>query len=221
MKNRLLVFALLMMASVTCQAQLFTFQADTIASVWQYIGERNDKKYDLKNGKLRLYGDIYALNEQGHPFTCACQTVPDSLFTFETKMTMMDVDNADEGGILLYRSPQAYVQCYMNNNRSDVRLRLRLQLYTQQVVLENLSIGLGHQDLWLRIAPGKDSPSYEFSYSFDGKQYQHVGNVDYRLLSNIVTQSDAKLQAGIYCFVGSGRYNAGYPYADFEYVDIQ
>ena len=220
MKNRLLLMVLLMVVTVAGRAQHFAFEAGALDPVWQHIGECNAQKYALKDGRLRIYGDVFQLHEEGHPFSCVCQPVPDSLFTFETKMTLMDSDSGDEAGLLLYRSPQVYVQCLLNNNRSELRLRLRLQLYSQHLVLENVPIGASHRQIWLRVAPKKGSSDYEFSYSSDGEAYHRLGTVERHLLSASVAGCSEALRAGVYCLAGSGKFNAGYPYADFDYIDI-
>ena len=35
------------------------------------------------------------------------------------------------------------------------------------------------------------------------------------------TGSDSAMLIGLYCFTGNSKFNAGYTYADFEYVDFQ
>lgn len=214
--NRLLIIIFLFVAAGV-SAQRYEFDKSLSEQEWQYIGTPDSTKYELCNGCLRLYGSVYDLSE-GRDFTFVGQALPDKDFTFETKLTMLDSFDGDEGGICLCRSREAYAACCISNYHGDHHLKLCLQLFSHKLTLYERSIGT-LRTLWLRVT--QCDGKYVFQYSPDNEKWQTVQSVEKRLLSPIVTGSDSALLAGPYCFTGNSKYNAGYTYADFDYAEYK
>ncbi len=198
------------------KAQMDTFDADVIQPFWQYLEQPAPKNYQQDEGRLKLVGDIYRFTEEG-THTCLTQPLRDGTFAFETKLTLMDADDGDEAGLLLYRSRDVHVQCCLNNFRGDHRVKLRLQVLSHKFLLLDRSIGT-KREIWLRASLADSGRKYDFSYSLDGKKYHWIESVETRLLSPEATGCTAPMQIGIYSFMGSVKYQAGYSYALFDYA---
>ncbi len=218
--KRTLLIMVLMLHVAAALAQRYAFDKAPLSSDWQFLGQPDTTKYELRDdGKLRLHGDIYDFFEN-KSVTFMGLPVADAPFTFETKLTLFDADNGDEAGVCLYRTPEVYVQCCLNHYRSDHRLKLRLHLFGHRLLLYDRSVKL-RRDLWLRISRTPDGNNYNFHYSFDGKKYHWLESVNVRLLSTTVADAESPLLLGLYAYTGSARYQAGYSYGDFEYVDFR
>ncbi len=216
--NRLLIILFLFLAT-GIRAQHYEFREAPSLQDWQHIGKPDSTKYAWCRGCLRLYGGVFDLNE-GKDFTFTGLPLPDSPFTYETKLTIIDTFDSDEAGICLYRSREAYVQCCVNDYRGDRRMKLRLQLVSHRLLLNDVSIGTV-RTVWIRVSLSKTGDKYNFHYSTDHQKWQWLQSVELRLLSPAATGSDSAMLIGLYCFTGNSKFNAGYTYADFEYVDFQ
>ncbi len=217
-KRHLLIFAL-WLSALAAMAQRYEFDEAQLSPQWQFLGQHDASKYELHEGRLRLYGDIFELHEDLHT-TFLGLPVADEAFTFETKLSLFDADNGDEAGVCLFRTKDAYVQCCLNAYRGDHRLRLRVQFFGHRMVLADRHVGT-QRDVWLRITRSEADSLYRFQYSFDGEKYQQLEAIQTAQLSPVVTGSDLPLLAGLYCFTGSGKYQMGYSFADFDYVDLR
>lgn len=216
--RRLLIVLFVAMA-LTAKAQRDDFDGETLNPSWQYLGQPDVSKYQLKDGRLRLIGDIYEVKDDG-PTSFLGLPVGDAPFTFETKLTLYDADSGDEAGICLYRSKNAYVQCCLNNYRGDHRLRVRLHFLSHRLLLADQSVGL-RREVWFRVSLSENEPQYEFSYSFDGKKFNQLESVEKMLLSPALIGSSNQMLIGLFSVMGSVKYQAGYSYADFYYTDLK
>lgn len=216
--RRLLILLLIAMA-LTAKAQRDDFDGETLNLSWQYLGQPDASKYQLSDGRLRLIGDIYEMTDDG-PKSFVGLPVGDAPFAFETKLTLFDADSGDEAGVCLYRSKNAYVQCCLNNYRGDHRLKVRLNFLSHHLVLADHSVGV-RREVWFRVSLDDSGAKYDFSYSFDGEKYHSLESVEKPLLSPEIVGSDNQMLIGVFSFMGSVKYQAGYSYADFYYADLK
>ncbi|MBR1933275.1 MAG: hypothetical protein IJ841_06275 [Prevotella sp.] len=216
---RQLLLCLLLLLATTAGAWRDDFDGPGLSPLWQHIDSVDATKYRLQGSQLRLYGSIFQLFEQS-PTTFIGQPLDGTATTFETRLTLFDAESGDEAGISLLRSRQCYVQCCLNNFKGDHRLKLRLHLYGRSLLLKDQSVGL-KREVWLRAQLSSKGRHYNFHYSFDGQKYHWLESVEVQLLSPCVAQSDGPLLAGLYAFMGSAKYQAGYSYACFDYAELR
>ena len=219
MRKTLYILLLTICMHLSLQAQQhYTFHDGTgLGSEWRHIGEPNRAKYRIVDNKLRLYGDIYELKD-GRSFTFAGLPLGDKPFEVATKLSLTDAENGDEAGLCLYRSADAFVQCCLNSQDGQRRLKLRLGLLSHRLLLADRPMGMT-SELYLRIS--FDGRKYAFHYSADGQQYHPIETVEHRLLDKEIAGYGDELLVGMYCHSGTTKYNAGYTFGEFGFFDYK
>lgn len=197
--------------------QHITFDRGKIGPEWQFVGQKDNTKYCLVDGKLRLIGSVTELFEEGESATYMGLPVPDSLFQADTRLTLLDTENGNEGGLCVYQSPRGYVQCCLNNYQGLRRLKVRLQLLSHRLLLVDKPVGM-LREVWLRVRG--DARKLKFYYSVDGETYQWLEDVERRLLQPDIVGGDGSLLAGLFAFNGNTKYAMGYVYADFDFFNL-
>ena len=217
MMKRFLFFVMMALWGVCAQAQRhYTFESRQLGPEWQYVGEPDASKYCFAEGNLRLKGSIFELKEE-RPATFVGLPCTKDTLQVNTKLTLFDTESGDEAGLCVFRSRRGYVQCCLNNYQGGHRLKLRLQLLSHRLLLVDRSVG-NMTEVWLRVK--SDGSKLKFFYSADGQRYQWLENVERRLLDSDVV-GGGQLLVGMYAYMGSTKYNAGYTFGDFSFFDLQ
>jgi len=193
----------------------YTFEDQVLGSEWQHVGKPDSTMYCFAEGRLRLKGSIYELHEDG-PSTFMGLKRNASHFVAETRLSLFDTENGDEAGLCLFRSREGYVQCCLNNFQGSRRLKLRLQLYSHRLMIVDRPVG-SMSEVWLRVT--SDGEFLRFTYSTDGKRYQKMDDVEWKLLSPQLVGGEDHFLIGLFSFMGSTKYNAGTTFGDFDYFD--
>ena len=184
---------------------------------WVHLQTPDTACYLVHDGRLRLTGGIYQLNDNKTPtFVGLRQESP--AFSFDTKMTFYDLADGDEAGICVYQMHEGYVQACLSNSRGVMHMKLRLNLKNVNVSLYDSEMA-EYPQLWLRMT--SDSKNYQFYYSTDGSRYQKMGQIDCSLMSTETVGGFTGVTLGLYAFNGSTRYQSGYSFADFEYAQYE
>jgi alpha-N-arabinofuranosidase len=182
---------------------------------WVYIQNPDSAMYLLHNGQLRLHGSRHSLAENKRP-TFAGVRQESATFVMDTKITAHDLADGDEAGLCVYQMHNGNVQCCLGNYHDILRVRVRLNLKGLKPLLVDKNIP-NTDNLWLRVE--SDSKDYIFYYSTDGKKFLRLESVDCSLLSTETVGGFTGAMLGIYCFQGNNKFQAGRPYADFDYVE--
>ena len=182
---------------------------------WVYIQNPDSAMYLLHNGQMRLRGSRYSLVENIQPTFLGLRQESAS-FVMDTKINTYELADGDEAGICVYQMHNGNVQCCLNNYRDIYRLKVRLNLKGLKPLLVDKNI-THPSDLWLRVT--SDSNTYSFYYSTDGEKYHLLESVDCTLLSTETVGGFTGAMLGIYCYQGYTKFQAGRPYADFDYVE--
>lgn len=219
MKLQRFLFCLVLLAlcSMIYAQRHYTFESGSLGSEWQYIGKPDASKYAFVNGKLRLKGSVHELFEE-KPATFVGIPQTSEMFDVVTRLTIFDAESGDEAGLCVFRSPKGYVQCCLSNFQGSRRLKLRLQLLSHQLVLVDRHMGT-LAEVWLRVK--SDGQVLKFFYSSDGEKYHTIENVECRLLEPDIVGGGEQNLIGMYAFMASTKYNAGYTFADFDFFDYE
>ncbi len=180
---------------------------------WVFMQNPDSTYYKMRNGKLRLIGSTYDL-KANHTPTFIGRRQESAKFTFDTKMSFYDFGPNDEAGICVYQIQDGFVQACMQNSGNNHFVTLRLNLKNVNVQLASKKVSA--LQLWLRVS--SDSKNYQFYYSTDGSNYQHLGDVDCSLLSTETAGGFTGVTLGLYAYNGNLRYYSGHALADFDYV---
>ena len=195
----------------------YTFEQGGLGPEWRYVGQADASKYSIVDGRLRLRGSIYELHE-GKGGTFVGQELRADSFTVETKMTLIDTESGDEGGLCVYHSPRGYVQCCLSNYQGSRRLKVRLRLLSHELVLADQPAGM-MREVWLRLTAS--GQKLTFYYSTDGVRYHSLEEVERQLLSPTLTGASGPGLVGMYAFMGSTKYQSGLTFADFDFFDYE
>ncbi|MCR5679460.1 MAG: glycoside hydrolase family 43 protein [Prevotella sp.] len=182
---------------------------------WVYIQNPDSAMYLVHNGQMRLHGSRFSLVENKRP-TFVGLRQESATFVMDTKITAHDLADGDEAGLCVYQMHNGNVQCFLANYRDILRLRVRLNLKGLKPLLVDKNVP-NTDDLWLRVE--SDSKNYSFYYSTDGEKYLWLESIDCSLLSTETVGGFTGAMLGIYCFQGNNKYQAGRPFADFDYVE--
>ncbi len=197
------------------QAKRYEFN-QPLGSEWEYINAPQTGRYNIGEGRLRLYGATEDLDANGCPTFVGLR--PDSAgFSMTTKLFLFDTLDGDEAGLAVYQAPQGYVQCCLNNYRGTHRLKLRLTLRNVRTVLVDKPMGIVN-NVWLRMED--DGQNYTFHYSTDGQRYHLLESVDKSLLRPVVVGGGTGIVAGLYAYQGTTKLQAGPSYADFDFLEV-
>ena len=196
----------------------YDFDESQLSAEWQFLGKPDMSKYVLRDGKLRLYGDIFEVKEH-ETTTFLALPQRDRQFVAETRIVTFDDDNGDEAGLCLFRSDSCFAQLLLGNYRNEHRLRLRFQLKSHNWIMAERHMTRRVDEIWLRIAC--DGQFYRFFFSTNGKDFEQLDAIECSLMSPLIAGSEAPALIGPYAFTGTTKYQMGYAYADFDYFDYQ
>lgn len=196
----------------------YEFDGDSLSAAWQHVRQPDHSKYVVRDGRLRLYGDIFELKE-ARSSTFAGLRQAEDCFTAETHMVFYDGENGDEAGLCVYRSDSCYVQLGLSDYRGEHRLTLHFQLKSHRWVVAEKTVSGLVDDAWMRVVC--DGRDYRFYYSLDGQKFLWLETVECSLMSPLLAgTSDAPL-VGLFAFTQNNKYQAGYCMADFAYFDYR
>lgn len=156
------------------------FNGKSLGRVWQWNHNPDDKKWGLKNGRLRLQSMpaeqlMWARN------TLTQRVIgPRSIVTVELFTTgMKDGDVAGLGNVNV---PCSWIGVVKDGKTATLRC-------FEQAVNDTVEVGGGAVDsgkLWLRMVGDYDKNSAHYEYSLDGVQYHQLGRempLSYQLIS--------------------------------------
>lgn len=184
---------------------------------WIHIQNPDESKYLWGDGRLRMMGSPNQLWHNEQPsFWGIRQEHP--TFTLTTKISQFDSESGDEAGLAVYQSHDGNVQLFLNNFQGDMRVKLRFQLKSLNVQKVERQIKMTN-GLWLRVA--SDGHKYSFYYSVNGQKFHLLDSFDCSLLSSETIGGFTGAVLGLYVYMGSGRHQSGYSFADFDYFDYE
>ena len=217
LKRMLLVCCAWLFFTCLSAQRHYTFESCQLGPEWRYVGQPDLSKYVFADGKLQLKGSVFELHEE-NPSTFVGLEQTTEKFVAETKLTLFDAETGDEAGLCVFKSREGYIQCCLNNYQESRRLKVRLQLLSHRLLLVDRHVGM-LSEVWLRVS--SDGSKLKFCYSTDGKEFKRLEEVDLRLLKSDLVGGEDPALVGMYAFMGSTKYQAGYTYGDFDYFDFQ
>ena len=188
-----------------------------IGPEWLYIQNPDTAAYEVRNGRMRLYGAAEEMNKNRRPTFMGLRQEA-AAFTLDTKISASELAENGEAGICVYQSNEGYVQCCLGNTHGEKRVKLRLFLKGVRALLFESPIeGDTTRGLWLRVS--STGHRYEFYYSTDGVEYRKMESVHCSLLSTETVGGFTGVILGIYAYAGNADRQTGRAYADFDYVE--
>ena len=190
---------------------------DKLGPEWIYIQNPDSTHYRLVGGKLRLVTSNSSLTDNDRP-TFIGRRQESENFILDTKVTLTDVQPGDEGGLTVYQINDGHVDFYLQNYKNDIRVKMRSTIKGLRCVLAEKSIGK-RRTVWLRVA--SNGRVYKFTYSFDGKRYHWLDQLDCALLSTEVVGGFTGVVLGMYAWRGGAQFNRGQSWMDFDYFNYK
>ena len=185
-----------------------------IGPEWIYIQNPDESKYEIKNGKLRLYASASSLTENIQP-TFIGRRQESAMFSIGTSLSLSKSISNDEAGLTVYQTNDGHYDISVSNvyGRQVVKYRLQVKGLVYEDYVSNAEISKA-KNIYLRVRG--DEKYYHMEYSTDGKLYHEIKTADTCLLSSEVVGGFTGVVLGLYC---TGKNQSGY--ADFEYFDYK
>ena len=154
-----------------------TFNGKTLGRVWQWNHNPDDRKWRLKNGRLRLQSMpaeqlMWARNTLTQRVIGPVSVATVDLYT----KGMKDGDVAGLGNINV---PCSWIGIVKDGQQTILRC-------FEQATNDTIDTSVTTDKLWLRIVGNYDHDSAHYEYSLDGERYQQIGRempLSYQLIS--------------------------------------
>ena len=154
-----------------------TFNGKTLGRVWQWNHNPDDRKWRLKNGRLRLQSMpaeqlMWARNTLTQRVIGPVSVATVELYT----KGMKDGDVAGLGNINV---PCSWIGIVKDGQQTILRC-------FEQATNDTIDTSVTKDKLWLRIVGNYDHDSAHYEYSLDGEHYQQIGRempLSYQLIS--------------------------------------
>ena len=154
-----------------------TFNGKTLGRVWQWNHNPDDRKWRLKNGRLRLQSMpaeqlMWARNTLTQRVIGPVSVATVELYT----KGMKDGDVAGLGNINV---PCSWIGIVKDGQQTILRC-------FEQTTNDTIDTSVTTDKLWLRIVGNYDHDSAHYEYSLDGEHYQQIGRempLSYQLIS--------------------------------------
>ena len=154
-----------------------TFNGKTLGRVWQWNHNPDDRKWRLKNGRLRLQSMpaeqlMWARNTLTQRVIGPVSVATVELYT----KGMKDGDVAGLGNINV---PCSWIGIVKDGQQTILRC-------FEQATNDTIDTSVTTDKLWLRIVGSYDHDSAHHEYSLDGEHYQQIGRempLSYQLIS--------------------------------------
>ena len=184
---------------------------------WLHIQEPDTEAYELKDGRLRLFGSILSMKENKQPTFVGLRQESANICV-DTKVTLLDGENGDQAGLCVYQINDGFAQMNLQNRRGSHYVRLCLQLKDNLFTMAEQSVPATAQ-VWMQLK--SDGEKYYFSYSTDGKSYEQLGAIECLLLSTEVAGGFTGVIVGMHSHMASSKFQTGRSFADFDFFDYQ
>ena len=153
------------------------FNGKTLGRVWQWNHNPDDRKWRLKNGRLRLQSMpaeqlMWARNTLTQRVIGPVSVATVELYT----KGMKDGDVAGLGNINV---PCSWIGIVKDDQQTILRC-------FEQATNDTIDTSVTTDKLWLRIVGNYDHDSAHYEYSLDGEHYQQIGRempLSYQLIS--------------------------------------
>ena len=153
------------------------FNGKTLGRVWQWNHNPDDRKWRLKNGRLRLQSMpaeqlMWARNTLTQRVIGPVSVATVELYT----KGMKDGDVAGLGNINV---PCSWIGIVKDGQQTILRC-------FEQATNDTIDTSVTTDKLWLRIVGNYDHDSANYEYSLDGERYQQIGRempLSYQLIS--------------------------------------
>ena len=154
-----------------------TFNGKTLGRVWQWNHNPDDRKWRLKNGRLRLQSMpaeqlMWARNTLTQRVIGPVSVATVELYT----KGMKDGDVAGLGNINV---PCSWIGIVKDGQQTILRC-------FEQATNDTIDTSVTTDKLWLRIVGNYDHDSAHYEYSLDGEHYRQIGRempLSYQLIS--------------------------------------
>ena len=173
---------------------------------WSYLRNPDLSKYEIADGKLRIYGTAAGTDEAAvsPSFICRRQTEHD--FTAET---CLNLANADKAGMSIYMDHNGHYDISLTKKGGRTVIET---IYRLGTITHKEEIPFKGNKVWLRLTG--NPMQYQMWYSTDGKNFKSAGTGDTRYLSSETYGNFTGIMLGLWAQSASGK-----GYADFDYFE--
>ena len=173
---------------------------------WSYLRNPDLSKYQIADGRLRIYGTAAGTDEAAVSPSFVCYRQTEHNFTAETCLKLA---NADKAGMSIYMDHNGHydISLTKKGGRTVIETVYRLGTITHKE-----EIPFKGNKVWLRLTG--DPLQYQMWYSADGKNFKSAGTGDTRYLSSETYGNFTGIMLGLWAQSASGK-----GYADFDYFE--
>lgn len=184
---------------------------------WSWLRNPDTSRYQVTDGRLRMYGNGYGLDEtSGSPAFVGFRQ-QDIDFTAETQVRLHKAHSGDKAGMSVFMDAGAHYDLYVkkgNGGRWTVNVR-----YAMGAIDHVDEISVSSPDVWLRITG--EAEYYKFWYSTDGKDFKQIGIGNTRYLSSETVNGFTGIMIGLWAQCPGAGTDALTGSADFEYFEYK
>ena len=178
---------------------------------WSWLRKPVTERYQVADGKLRMYGSAEGLNELQNSPSFVGFRQEDFDFQAETCVQLGKASNGDKAGMTVYMDYNGHYDIYLQKKGGKWVVGTN---YTFGPVNHVEEVVVNSGKVWLRLTGNRSQ--YMLWYSTDGKDFKQVGTGDARFLSTETLGNFTGIMLGLWAQSPSVK-----GYADFEYFEYK
>lgn len=178
---------------------------------WSWIRNPEPARYDVAEGRLRIYGTAAGTDEATVSPSFVCRRQTDHNFTAETMLKTGNARSGDKAGMSIYMDSHGHYDICLvrKGGRYVIETTYRLGNITHTE-----EFPFSGNKVWLRLTGTPET--YQLWYSADGKDFKLAGTGDTRYLSSETYGNFTGIMIGLWAQSPSGT-----GYADFEWFEYR
>lgn len=178
---------------------------------WSWIRNPENTRYNISEGRLRMYGTVSDLNEESASPAFVGFRQKDIDFIAETCVQLGDARNGDKAGMTVFMDCGAHYNIYLKKTGSKWKVGVH---YAMGTIDHYNEVPVDAHRVYLRITGEPDM--YKLWYSTNGVDFKCIGIGLTRYLSSETVGGFTGIMIGLWTQSPSEK-----GYADFEYFEYQ
>jgi alpha-N-arabinofuranosidase len=183
---------------------------------WSWLRKPVEERYQIANGKLRMYGSAEGLNELKNSPSFVGFRQEDFDFQAETCVKLGNASNGDKAGMTVYMDYNGHYDVYVAKKGGKWVVGTN---YTFGPVNHVEEVTVNSSKVWLRLTGNRSQ--YMLWYSTNGTDFKQVGTGDARFLSTETLGNFTGIMLGLWAQSPSVKGYADFDYFEYKQVEPQ
>lgn len=166
-----------------------------LGTEWSYLRNPEMDRYQIREGKLSLYGSSTPLRTHEGSSTFVCIRQQDQTFSAQTCMELKNAGKGDQAGLSIYMDIESHYDIYLQKkggkNFITLRYHLGLMEHTEEIPVPSSRI-------WLKVSG--DPYTYSLHWSIDGKTWNESGSQKACYLSSETNWGFTGIMIGLWAY---------------------